>query len=231
MEAFRTPGNEYYVFTGNVEVLRDEVSAIGSKAIYYKDEYRIELEGLPVLWFDSTQLHADSISIYVPNNKLERIFARGKAFAGSRDDTLSLDRIDQLSGLTIEILFSEDSIRAINAFGDSKSVYFMTSEEEGNVLQRSIAENTLMEFEYGELQNVRLIKNVDGSYYPQGMIPSDVKSMYLPEFRWNDNRPQKKEMRRRIDESGKSIQIERGKQRLKELEEELRTEEENVNVQ
>ncbi|MFP4528741.1 MAG: OstA-like protein, partial [Candidatus Kapaibacterium sp.] len=63
MHAWRSAEAERYVFDDSVEINRSGMAARADSAVYFKSADRIELFGGPVVWYDSTQLHADTTII------------------------------------------------------------------------------------------------------------------------------------------------------------------------
>lgn len=195
MEAWRGEMNERYKFSDSVEIIKGSIAAKSERALYYKDKQYFALSVTPILWYDRTQLHADSITVFIPNNKLSGIDAIGKAFSASKNDSLNIDRIDQLSGDTINIVFSNDSLSAVLSRGNSKSVYFMTSESGPDGLVRTTAAEIQIRMKEGEANEIIMVKQVPGEYFPEKMASGKAKEYYLQDYRWSDSKPKKPELK------------------------------------
>jgi lipopolysaccharide assembly outer membrane protein LptD (OstA) len=113
MEAIRKPDDERYYFNGNVEIVKGNVFARSEKAIFFKSSDMFFLEGNPVVWYDSTQLHGDSIIVYIPDNELSMIHSFGNAIAVSRDDTIEINRKNQIVGYSIKIFFDDKKLAGL----------------------------------------------------------------------------------------------------------------------
>lgn len=194
MTAFRYPGDERYYFSGNVEIVRGNVAASAHKSIFFSAEERIELAGIPVVWYDSTQLHADSIIIYIPEKKLSLIWARRNAFAGTRDEGIDTTRTNQLSGEEIKLIFERDSIRAILGWGDAKSLYFLADNESKEGAARNSADTVQMNFDLGEIDEIIWLGGVQGEFFPENIIENSILEYYLPAFRWRTDKPRKRHL-------------------------------------
>lgn len=186
MESFRDDNREIYIFKNNVRIKRNNITAIASNAVFDKIDESITLYGKPVLWYDSTQLHADSIFIRLPKNKLEIIRAMGDAFAGTRSDSLVMDRIDQLSGKEIDLFFANDTMIAIESYGSAKSVYFLEPEAGILDLDKRSTDTIKVTFADGEAEYIYWLGPTQHEYIPQGITLRRFKDYYLPQFRWND---------------------------------------------
>ncbi len=190
MEAYRGDTVETYVFDKNVEITRDQVAARADSATYDKKKGIMRLFKSPVVWYDSTQLFAESTVVYIKDNKLNRIHAKGKAFSGSRD-TLNARRIDQLSGAEIIMDFAADTVSGIVSSGNAKSLYFLESEETADGAARNGADTILIEFSGGEPDKIRWLGAIEGEYYPEKFVTGTEKKLYLPDFKWEENKPVK----------------------------------------
>ena len=64
---------EFYQFTDSVEITKNNIASRAEEASYFKNQAKLELRGSPVVWYDSLQLFADTIFVFFPNNKIEKI--------------------------------------------------------------------------------------------------------------------------------------------------------------
>ena len=194
MEAFRQADSARYVFTGNVEMARGNSYSKANKAIYFTDKEIIILTGSPVVWYDSTQLHADSIVISLPQKRLNEIRAYGNAIAGSRDDTLNPDRINQIMGDNVNVLIIQDTIRRITSYGNAKSLYFSATTESDEGAARNSSDSIIIDFDMGKVDTILWLGGIEGEYFPSVMFENNVQKIYLPAFKWSDDKPRKKKI-------------------------------------
>ncbi|MGA2298354.1 MAG: OstA-like protein, partial [FCB group bacterium] len=205
MESIKDFGQEKYVFNHNVELVKGSAAAKASLANYYKGEDMITLEGKPIVWYDSTQLHADSIAIYIPGNKINYIYAYSfnnspnKSVACSRSDTNYFNRINQITGKEIKINITSDSIRTIYSYGDAKSLYFSNEDNENSEAgaARNSADTINIYFDKGEPSQIIWLGGIQGEYFPERMFEKKEKEFYLPQFLWTDDKPKKKILTKR----------------------------------
>jgi hypothetical protein len=196
MEAVRSEHVEHYTFIDSVEILRGSVSARANEAFYDKFEETIYLYDVPVVWFDSTQLHADSIIIYIPNKKLSRIHAHTNSLAATRDDTLRSDMISQITGDDIFIEFKQDTIEFINSYGNAKSLFFDKNEEGEYNAARVSSDSIKIFFELGDPSKLYGLSGTNSEFFPENMLINSTKNLYLPGFRWSDLKPKRMEKRK-----------------------------------
>ncbi len=186
--------SEKYVFIDSVRMLKGATMAKCGIAVYHKAGEIIELMISPVVWYDSTQLHGDTIIVKIPGRKLEEIHSTGNSFAASRDDTLGADRVNQILGREIIIRIEDDTIRNIYSFGDTKSLYYVFTEGAADGAMRDGSDTIVIEFTKGEIEKVNWLGGIEGEFLPENIIYSNPKSFYLPGFRWDSDRPRKKQL-------------------------------------
>ncbi|GAB1429478.1 hypothetical protein MASR2M18_03100 [Ignavibacteria bacterium] len=192
MEAFRNDG-ELYVAYGTAEIVRASLAARTDTIIYQKRDDILRLRGAsPALWYDSTQLRADSISVFIPQKKLRRIEASGNAFSAVRDDTANTERTQQLSGAFIRIDVENDTLRQIFVRGDAKSLYFMQTDGEPDGAARNSADSIRIETLDGKPEIIRWLGGVNGEFFPEIFILKKTSDYYLPNFLWLTDRPKRK---------------------------------------
>jgi lipopolysaccharide export system protein LptA len=194
MESRLDDGLMKYFFMGNTEIVKGNVTAKAKQAVYIRANDLITLEGAPIVWFDSTQLYADSIIIMIPDKKLSSIKAYGKSFAGMKD-SIDGDRINQLIGDNITISIIENKIREIYCRGNSKSLYFMLSPESADGADRKSADTIIIDFVDGEINNIFWLGAITAEYFPELAVVDKIKDYYLPSFRWTDVKPKRKSLK------------------------------------
>lgn len=192
MEGYRLPDNEQYIFTGNVEINKGNISAKCNLSKYFKTYEFLELRGNPVVWYDETRLLADSIIIYMKDNSLSKIDAFFNAIAVLNTDTLYPDRINQISGKHIVIETEGDKPGQLTSMANAKSVYFFTDDKGGNGLDQKTTDTVVVKFSDGEVSNIYWIGKTYAQQIPENIIFDKIKSYYLPEFRDRKDKPERK---------------------------------------
>lgn len=194
MEAYRDPDNERYLATGSVEIIRGNMLAKAETGKYFKNAERIELLESPKLWYDATQLSADTIIVSIPNKKLSNIEAISKALSVSLNDSTNIARKDQLSGNLISISFEQDSLKMINSKGNAKSLYFISTDGEPDGLISVGAENITIRMSEGKAKNIVMTEKVPGEYVPEPIVKDKEAGYNLPGFKYFTDKPEKLDM-------------------------------------
>jgi hypothetical protein len=195
MEAFRNKGNERYNFKDSVSIVRSNVKARAGSSIFWKDIEVIELFESPVVWHDSTQLHADSITIVMQNNKLKKLIAKNKSIACMKDNPdYNPAYINQISGNRIDIIVENEEISEINSFDNAKSLYFIVSENGGEGANVSTADTINITFSDSNPENMIWLGEINGDVVPDPIVFYNPTNYYLPDFKWDELLPKKREL-------------------------------------
>jgi lipopolysaccharide export system protein LptA len=190
--AYRLEGNEHYIFKGNVEIIRGAVAAKSNLATYFKDKEIIILQNKPIVWYDSTQLFADSILISLPKKELHEIRAYKDAIAVTKTDSLDQDRLNQISGKEIIINIEKSKISGLTAIGEAKSLYFFGDNKGANGVDKKSTDSIKVQFVNGEVENIIWLGMSVSEFFPENLVFANPKEFNLPLFKWNNLRPKKK---------------------------------------
>lgn len=199
MEAYRMKP-EYYVATGNVEIIREKFLSKCGMGIYYRDRETISLSKVPVVWQEQLQVTGDSIYAQLPNNKLQRIFVKKLSTVtdsklsfviSSNKDEYFKDRYDQISGRDITLNLSNDKIDLIRVDGNSNSLYFLYEENKANGLNKIEGEELYIYFDEDEkVSRIKVDLDPKGEYVPEPLL--NTVNLMLPGFNLREDKPLRK---------------------------------------
>lgn len=197
MEAIRNNTIENYIFTDSVEIFKKEILTKAGMTIYSKNQEIIQLFQNPIVWYDSTQLKADSIIIIIRNNQLQRLKTYNNAIAMVKNDSAFSDRINQVSGDSLFIDFWDGKPSKLTSYDNAKSLYFLVEGIEGSGAERKNTDKVVVEFENGEIRFIHWIGTTTGEYYPEVMVETAPKKYNLPLFQWRIDKPVKPNIEKR----------------------------------
>jgi len=174
----------------HVEMLNNEMQAIGDSLSYNGQDSIFTLFGNPFMWSDSTQYNADTIIIFMTNNEIEKVDLLDNALILTTSD---FQFYDQIKGKRIEANFVESDIDNMVVTGGSESIYYMKDKENAYIgVNETQCSNMTFLFEDGELIQTRYYKEPISKLTP--MNKANHESMKLDGFDWKmDVRPLKVE--------------------------------------
>ncbi len=202
MESFRDT-SDIFIATDSVQIWRNEFSAHCNYAIYNKKDGKIltskNKDEQPLLWYDENFAYADSVEIYVQENKIDKVNLFTRAFLISKD-TLFENRFNQMNGNFIQLRFEIDTtakknnLKEVLVVGNSLSIYYIYDENEPNGVNKSSSDSTLIQIEENRVSKVKLFGSPEGEYYPEEKILGNEKEFLLSGFRWIEDRPTKENL-------------------------------------
>lgn len=187
------------IATDSVKIIRGDFYSIGSISILYRDEnkiltYRRDNDDVPpVLWYETSQVVGDSLTIYLDKNQLEWIDIRNNATIISQNPEYEF-RFDQISGEKIELFFTDQGLDRTDVIDNVLSIYFLYEEGKPNGLLKSSSQRAKMTFEDNAVIDVRLFQSVESEYHPENLVSEKEKEFTLPTFIIFENKPDLKDL-------------------------------------
>ncbi|MCB2203263.1 LPS export ABC transporter periplasmic protein LptC [bacterium] len=194
MEALRDTSN-IFIVRDSVRIVRREMSARSDAAIFLRSDSLIDLSGDPILWYGENQITGDSITALLSDNKLRTLDVIGNAFSISRSKPEEADtlyppgRFDQTSGKRILMEFADSKPQYIRVEGTAISLYYLYDEGALNGVRRESSDLIIISFDDGKVTEIRSIKGVEGTYYPEKYVNGKESSYNLTGFSWREDRP------------------------------------------
>lgn len=203
LETFRTVP-ERYKAKENVEIIRGTFLAKSDTAIFAKTtDANVEEMSLfprPIIWQDNLQLTADSIYAQIVNRKLSMVYAKklegyplskNSFMLTANRDTFFVERYDQITGRDIKLKFENDTIKNVNVYKNSSSIYYVYDDLKANGVNIVDGENMYITFDDSQkVSKIRIEKNSKGQYVPEAKITT-VQTR-LPGFILRTDKPAKK---------------------------------------
>jgi hypothetical protein len=180
---------ETYTARGSVRFVRNGMASRADSMHYDLSTGMIALVGHPVVWSDNTMLVADSMVIEAPNRVLRRVVGQGNAFMASKNDTVRLDRVDQLRGDEVTFLIEQDTLRTVQAVGNTQSLYFGSEAGEPQGLAQFVSDTTRILFADGSPEDIIWLGGIRGEHHPESIVSERVATYRLPGYVWRDDRP------------------------------------------
>jgi lipopolysaccharide export system protein LptA len=157
---------------GKADSLEYRVS--DSTMYFYKD---------PVLWTSGNQMTADSISMLIKNNTIDKIFLVANSFVISQDTLLNFN---QIKGRRMTAQFAGKNIDNVLVEGNGESLYYMLKEDNKGLtgMNKIICSDIIIRFKEGKVNNLTFLNRPDGNFIPPKELKADMKT--LKGFSWKD---------------------------------------------
>ncbi|RAW01036.1 OstA-like protein [Pseudochryseolinea flava] len=168
----------------NVKIFRKDLQGLADSLAYQISDSTLYFFKDPVLWSEGNQMTADSISMLIQNNTIDKIFMVSKAFVISQD---TLINFNQIKGRKMTTHFRNKSIDRVVVEGNGESLYFAL-DEKTNVamgMNKIICSYITIRFKEGRLNNLSFYVKPESNFIPpHELTPDGIK---LDGFSWKAN--------------------------------------------
>ncbi len=140
----------------------------------------------PVLWLDTTQLSADTMSLRLQDGEPDYLYMKRNALLVS----LAADPYyQQIRGREIYGAFAQKSLSQVHVIGNAESIYYLQNDDQDYIgVNRSMSAEITMDFVDNQLDRIHWIKQNDLTFSPMEMYQHT--SARLDGFHWSyDQRP------------------------------------------
>lgn len=156
---------QYIIATGSVKAFRKDIQSVSDSLIYNAVDSTIGYYKSPVLWHKKNQIKADSIDIFMKNNKLNRMEMVRNCFIIEKD---TLNNFNQIKGRNMQAMFSDSSqIEQIHIFGNGELKFFVL-DDKNKIVGLDMAQCSSMKFLFknDELEEIKFYGDYDARLVP-----------------------------------------------------------------
>jgi lipopolysaccharide export system protein LptA len=143
----------------------------------------------PIVWHDNAQLSGDSLTVFLNDSIIDKVFIRNRA--------LSIMEVDsglyynQIGGNQLIALFNENEIYKTDVTGNAATIFFPLKEEKEDSslvikrmgMNRLYASDLRFYLDGGEITGITYFDHPDGIFYPMDQI--ETKESQLKGFNWS----------------------------------------------
>lgn len=176
--------NKSYFAYHKVRLYKNDLQGVCDSLVYNSSDSLLNLYSNPVLWSDKNQLTADSISMQMANNKIDKMYLINNAFITSQEDTV---RYNQVRGKTMTGFFDDNNLYRMDVFGNGQSIYYARNKKNQLTgVNRSECSSMIILFKNNKVSRIKLIEKPDATFYPiNELAPSEL---VLKGFVWQQKR-------------------------------------------
>ena len=174
----------------NVRLYKSNFQAICDSLVYDSADSLFQLFYDPVLWSDTSQFTADVVSIFLADEKIDKIELDQKAFLINSSDEVYFN---QVKGRTISAHFEEDTLRTMLVNGNGETLYFVQDDAKAYITaNKTECSNMKLYFKENQVQDIFFYGQPKGKAHPMEGI--QVKALEINGFQWRmDERPKSKD--------------------------------------
>ena len=157
-------------------------------SLYYSDtDSLLRLYQAPILWSDSSQFSADTITVMMADNRIRQVNLYRNAMIGSITDTMVYN---QIKGLRIHGYFEDDTLRRMLVEGNGESIYFAQDETNAYIgMNKALCSRMWIYMKAAKVDRITFIGEPQATMFPMKEV--DLRSYSLEGFLWRDDlRPQ-----------------------------------------
>ncbi len=169
-----------------IKILNKDVSGVADSLVYNYSDSSIKMFQNPVMWNTKSQISADSMTFYIANEELDRVYLKNNGFVVTKD---TLMNYNQMKGRVINGYFIEGQISKLDIDGNGESLYYAL---EGDTLtqgiNKTLSATIKMRFQDGAISRVTYGIKPDGKFTPFQLV--NEENSQLDGFKWRiDEKP------------------------------------------
>ncbi len=171
----------------NVKIFKSNLQGLTDSLAYFQSDSLIFLYDSPLLWTGGNQIEADTISLEIKGQELDKMNLYKNSFLVSQDTLL---QFNQVKGRNMIASFWERNIKNIEVIGNGESLYYALTPDKSAMLaiNRVLCSNMMIRFKGKTLASISFYKQPEGKTIPPHEMTEADKQ--LEGFSWQgENRP------------------------------------------
>jgi lipopolysaccharide export system protein LptA len=188
----------------NVKIFKKDMQGTSDSLEYRSADSTIIFYKKPIIWAEGNQLTADSISMLIKDNTINKIFLKANAFVISTDTLLNFN---QIKGRKMTAHIVNSKINQVYVQGNGESLYFAL-DDKNNLLMgmnKIICSNIMIRFKEGRVDNLSFYVKPEANFIPPHELKKD--NLTLKGFAWKlEDKPTRDEVVKGIKKEKKPIE-------------------------
>lgn len=170
---------QFLVVNKNVLVYKSDMQMKADSLFFNGTDSLFTLYKDPVIWSDSTQMSADTINIYLKNNKVNSLDLLKNGYIVTTED---FKFYNQIKGRKIKGLFEKGKISSIKVDGNAQLIYYLKDEKDKSYMGVNTTDASSFSFVFndGKIKEIRHFGNPQSKILP--MKGTDHQGIRLEGF-------------------------------------------------
>lgn len=184
------PSKKRLLAYNNVKIYKKDMQGLADSVEYRSIDSTIYFYQNPILWTEGNQMTADSMSMLIKNNSIDRIFMVMNSFVISRD---TLINFNQVKGRKMTTFFRNQKIHRVEVEGNGESLYFLQDEKTNAAMgmNKIICSSITIRFRNGQVNNLSFYTRPEASFIPPHELK--IEDAKLKGFSWREKEKPKRE--------------------------------------
>ncbi|MEN2283849.1 OstA-like protein [Algoriphagus sp. SE2] len=164
----------------SVNLVKSDLSGKADSLVYNYNDSSIQLFRDPVMWNQKSQISSDSMTFYIEQETLDRVYLKDNAFIITQDTILNFN---QMKGRKMMGYFQDGQINQMDIDGNGESLYFvLESDTVSQGANKTLSATIKLKFKDGAIQRVNYGIKPDGRFIPFQNL--DDENSKLSGFNW-----------------------------------------------
>lgn len=170
----------------DVRLFKSNLQAVCDSMVYHSADSLFHFYDDPIMWSDTSQFIADTMSMRLSNNSLEKVFLRRDAFILNSPDEIYFN---QIKGKDITASFDSSELKKMYVIGNAETIYYAL-DEAGKYVGVNSTQCSEMElyFDHNSVEKIKFFAQPQSELLPMDKV--DHEKIKLKGFSWEtDRRP------------------------------------------
>ena len=149
---------------GDVRIYKSDLQAVCDSLVFEGRDSIFHFYQNPLLWSDTTQFSADTISMQLENGTLDTIFLKDNGFIVNSPDEI---KFNQIKGRDIEAYFRDENLYKVLVEGNAEFVYYLIDDVDAYIAaNKALCSNMILNFKSNEVQRINCFPNPKAQLVP-----------------------------------------------------------------
>ncbi len=171
----------------NIRIFKKGMQGLADSAAYYKSDSLFFLYQGPILWNEKNQINADTISLTIKEENLDRMNLYKNSFMVTED---TLQNYNQIKGRDMIAYFVEEEMTRMTVDGNAEGIYYVLTEGDTSTMgmNKFICSTMKIGFKDSQVSTISIFQQPEAKFIPPHEL--NAADTRLKGFSWRiDERP------------------------------------------